>query len=311
MNQSQGSRITPLPEHEARELIQKCYLHGRKVKYAISFNHVLFGTVVGVGEKLVHRGGLDHGIAGRYMDFTKLRIAPHKGGREILLKINDGSVSPMSPFAGADAAWMTQSEMDKMARILIRISDLPETPFWEGDIVEIRDYVAKGGSQECSNRWLVRNIDYDYLGRGQIFCEGVNLWVDGQIRTNDSCKLPIEVFAVLAHGNLWKFGHGEQTSFASIEEEALFYESLGMSRKVIQSTSIPEAVEAGFLAVRKSEEWELQSAVGCVASGAGDEIKNRKGMTFVVIKYDDEEFGKRMRAHTLQKLRTLDLLEKA
>lgn len=48
---SQLSRVTLLPEHEARALIQKCYLHGRKVRYIDGrpeFEPRAFGTVIGV-----------------------------------------------------------------------------------------------------------------------------------------------------------------------------------------------------------------------------------------------------------------------
>lgn len=287
-----AKRITPLTEYEARELIQRCYRHGRKVAYAPNgVEQKLFGTVVGTGEKLVHRGGLDHKIAGRYLDFTKYRIAPAGGGTEVLRSINNGSVSPMSPYSGADATWMTEEEMRGMARILIRIGPLPETPFWEGDTVEVRDYIAKGGKEGCSNRWLVRGIDYDYLGRGEIFSEGICKWQDGRIKTDESCTFPIGVFSLVERGNLWKMEHGEPLDFTDIEEEAKFHQSLGMSEKLKLDLDGLEALfdfQCGIRAIRENHAHQMK-------------LKNKTTMSFVLIKYQDQEFARRMREHTLKR----------
>ena len=40
---------------------------------------------------------------------------------------------------------------------------------------------------------------------------------------------------LIERGNIWKLEHGESLSFGSLEEEADFYKSLGMSRKLVNT----------------------------------------------------------------------------
>ncbi len=303
---SQSSHVTPLPEHEARELIQKCYLHGRKVGYYLGPNRFadrLFGTVVGTGEKLVSRGGRNHKLAGRYLDFTKLRIAPTKGGPEVLCSINNGTVGPMFPFDGADAAWMTEEEMLGMARILIYSGPLPETPFWEGDCVKLKSMSRRADPKG----WTVKEIDYDSPPNTDDYVYRI---------TSTRPELRQEYWGagleLLARGNLWKMEHGEPTSFESIEDEAAFYKTLEMSRNVTDVYATEQMRLASSTEFNNAKEERsfyasmtatFSEAIAALRSGKADEmkLKDKTKMTYAVIKYDNEEFGSRMRAHTLAK----------
>lgn len=188
----------------------------------------------------------------------------------------------MSPYIGVDAAWMTQEEMDQMARILIYSGPLPETPFWEGDRVKLKSVSSRADPEG----WVVREIDYDSPPNTDDYVYRITstrpelrheYWGDG--------------LELLARGNLWKMEHGEPMSFAGIEEEGLFYKSLGMSDKIRHPM---DGIDLAF---------DFPQAIQVLRAGGADQMKvrNKSRPDYILIKYDNEEFGERMRAHTLTK----------
>jgi hypothetical protein len=112
-------------------------------------------------------------------------------------------------------------------------------------------------------------------------------------------------------------GHGEPMEFTSIDEEAAFYKSLGMSRNVTEVAALEQRELADATEFRDANEEQnfyasmtatFPEAIKALRDGNADEMKlrDKKQMTFVVIKYDNEEFGRRMRAHTLAKFGVTD-----
>ena len=95
---------------------------------------------------------------------------------------------------------------------------------------------------------------------------------------------------LIERGNIWKLEHGEPLSFGSLDEEAAFYKSLGMSRKVPGNNS------NGF--------WYFAAGIHSLHDGSADQliVKNKGTLEVVLIKYDNEEFGNRMRAVELARL---------
>ena len=89
-------------------------------------------------------------------------------------------------------------------------------------------------------------------------------------------------------GEIWKLEHGDPLSFTDIEEEALFYKSLGMSQKVPREGA--DCI------------WQLWAAVQAIQQGRADRYipKDRKKQQVVLIKYDNRAFGERMRKHVLE-----------
>ncbi|OGZ07235.1 MAG: hypothetical protein A3C13_04310 [Candidatus Lloydbacteria bacterium RIFCSPHIGHO2_02_FULL_50_11] len=96
---------------------------------------------------------------------------------------------------------------------------------------------------------------------------------------------------LLERGNIWKLEHGEPLSFANLDEEAGFYKSLGMSQKVIFTDT-------------ESELWPFGGGIRELQHGRADQliVKDRKNQEVVLIKYDNAEFGNRMRAAELARL---------
>jgi hypothetical protein len=233
------------------------------------------GTVVGFGEKYIERGGFRHKYAGTYIDFEKILIAPSDGSPKRYLDCRSGN-NPRPIFASLDK---------DMSDAYVRIGDLPETPFWEGDTVNTQFH---GGV-----KLIVSSIDY--TNRRE---PAYNLQTETGI---NACNALQNQLVLLERGKLWDFEHGEPIEFSNIEEEALFHKSLGMSQKIIHRVRIPS--DSVVPVTIETEEFSVESALQYIHNGDAHEmkIKDKKNITCVVIKYDDEEFGERMRAHTLAK----------
>ena len=258
-------------EHETRRLIDAWWKVGNEVR----LNTNKSGIVIGFGEKHIHRGSLRHKYSGCYIDFEKLFVAPTDGSPRTL--ISAWSLTNMS------------LEVEVPSRVFIRIGDLPETPFWEGDIVAFRDKVVmKSDGGHVQNYDCHTVVSHKYLQDGGIEC-----WIATPERVEIRVGSPDDL-VLMSRGNLWKLDHGEPMIFASIEEETKFYQSIGMSQKLTHPSELPPWT---------SEEFGMETALSIVRRGFADEIKlkDKKLMTFVVIKYDNEELGKRIRALTLAK----------
>ncbi len=285
MNFSRRFSIQPMGS-KVRVLLNRWYKVGDCV--VLGTTGTESGIVLGFGKKHVPRGGFDHKKAGTYIDFARVQIAPSGGAPE-----RYDSMEPID-FDDPDMAGVCAG----VSAILIKVGDLPQSSFWEGDVVAVAHKDA------APVPWVVENIDYSrgdsapYTLRHN---DGVML---GRTMTSYSNSLKL-----VARGNLWKMEHDEPMEFANIEEEAKFYQSLGMSVKL--SHTLPQSNMGFGITGRSTEEWEWKDAVTEIRRGAADEmkLKNKKDMTFVLIKYDRMEFGNRMRAHTLAKLGFIELGE--
>ena len=264
--------------------VRKCDVGGVlkewfKIGDEVTLNTGESGIVIGFGEKYIVRGGFRHKYAGTYIDFEKLFIAPTDGSPRTFVSVE--SFNKMRILPGY------------LSSVFIRIGDLPETPFWEGDIVAFRDKVVmKSDGGHVQNYDCHTVLRHKYLQDGGIEC-----WIATPERVEIRVGSPDDL-VLMSRGNLWKLDHGEPMIFTSINDEAKFYQSLGMSQKVIRTHS-----PYSSLPPCGPEEWGMEAALSLILEGNADEmkLKNKKPMTFVVIKYDNEKFGCRMRAHTLAK----------
>ncbi len=233
------------------------------------------GICIGFAEKYIPRNGFDHKHAGVYIDFATAIVKPSDGGPNVLVSLNLGSVR-------------------EIADINIRLGDLPETPFWEGDTIVFTHDHNRGCGKEA--HWVITKIGYDSLieelgwSNKKILASCVlRSCEDGRTAvTHDMSNLTL-----IARGNLWKMKHGEPMEFASIEDEAKFYRSLGMSRNITAN----------------GNEVRMEVAINALLAGEADQLKVKvstgkggKDFFFALIKYESEEFGRRMRAHELKRL---------
>lgn len=253
-----------VPGSLTRPEIDRVLSKGIKVGDELPLDTKTSGVVIAFGEQYINRGGLRHKYAGTYIDFQKLLvIRSDNGEREFIYRNSNTS------------------------NVWIRIGDLPETPFWEGDEVCF--------SQEnswFSPSWVLNRVVYINGEATNYVFDGIRS--DGRPTTiNYSVKLDPPL-TLMKRGNLWKFAHNEPLEFANMEAEAAFHKSLGMSQKLTYPSNTGLMGDMMF---------DMGSAVRSIQNGTADEmlIKDKKHLFFVLIKYDNEEFGNRMRQHTLVK----------
>jgi len=111
-----------VPESEVRALlVQWFYVGQENSAYCLNGKAV----VIGFGMKYIQYGGFDHKHAGIYFDFTTLRIA----------KLNYEEMLDSRALLDLENSPRQMKLYEKMKALNVRISDLPNTPFWVGDKV--------------------------------------------------------------------------------------------------------------------------------------------------------------------------------
>lgn len=241
-------------------------------------------VVLGFGRKYIPRGGSSHNLAGIYIDYNEIHLALNIVATAEKLK------RPNFPSFSRDE-WNAQ--IQSMRDLNIRISDLPDTPFWVGDMVGLLEKIPLFHWNEALR---VDEIDYSNVHTGHVryFVSGSNI---RQYPINQ------EYLALVERGNVWKLEHGEPLSFPGdteakrMEEEAAFYKSLGMSSKVVYH---PES---------QHERHTFGAALRVIEMNAADEMiysehkDADKEHCFLLIRYNvlKNDFAKRMREHTLKR----------
>jgi len=227
-----------------------------KVGEEIPLDNQRTGVVISFDKTYIGRGGFDYQHAGIYLNFLKPLIVFKENSWEPRF------LSCVGVKKECENRGVTIEELEKLK---VKIGDLPDTPFWEGDEV-----FNKFGSKLHIAKIIYKDNPSHILYQEDGGSEATEI-----------------AFSLSQRGNIWKLTHGAPLDFASIDEEAKFYQSLGMSQKV-QSTS-----EDGL--------WSLTAAIEAIHRGEGDQmkLKDKQKLSFIVIKYDNEEFGERMRTHIL------------
>ncbi|MDO8521556.1 MAG: hypothetical protein Q7S52_05570 [bacterium] len=276
---------------EKNALIASWFHVGEEVRVNFRMQGSNLATVLGFGERYVGRGGFTHKLAGVYIDYLSVHIVSKNGGyREF--------VSP-GQLEGPHVPYVTGYEssvlLGKMRDLNIRIGDLPDTPFWVGDLVDVR-----AAPRELSP---YRVVEVNYGVSPPIY--GLESTQPDKNRCNTE---EAGVAFLVKHGNIWNLEHGKPLSFQGETEEkrllaeAAFYKSLGMSVRFQRSkrTGVNEwSNETG-----QDDRWSMGTGIGMLQKGTADQIKvvDEKDLLVVIIKYDNVEFGNRMRAAELKRL---------
>lgn len=277
-------------QEETEKLLRQWFYDGQEV--------ILPGTegkahIVGFGKKFIPYGDRDHKRAGVYFDFDVVHLVKTNGESEVR---KTGTLACIS----WDHMSSGQDELHKKMRALnVRISDLPDTPFWMGD------KVSRHGYPKDDSR-VITQIYYEMPGP-----EMKNSLVYRFADASGSHTEPEENLSLVERGNPWKLEHREPLSFPGtldilgtvelkqLYEEGLFYKSLGMSHKVPFRTMEcdPGGTEYEFL-------WPWGPAICALQEGRANRLipKNKGAQGVILIKYDSEEFGERMRAAELKRL---------
>ena len=164
-----------------------------------------------------------------------------------------------------------------------RIGDLPETPFIEGDIVDMADDFGY-------HQGKVMHIEYLQLGmrypEGAPICT-VSVDHAGQYSTYVDNRL-----VLVERGNVWKREQGLPLVFADTKEEAAFYADIGRTKELRNPAN-------GLYKWTKDEILDaIQNGTAhgfCMSSGFFG-----GGPTPYAVRFLDEEVGKRVAEYTLK-----------
>lgn len=165
----------------------------------------------------------------------------------------------------------------------LRIGDLPETAFWEFDLVE-------NGEGE---RLKVIGVDYDQLG--ELCNDGVTpmpVYRCAATPRSGYTYYREADLKLVERGDVWKRAHGEPPVFAGVAEESEFHLAVG------EYVEVRNPANGLF-------RWSLEEALDAISDGSahgftmGGKMPVLGGGHINVIRFHDEEVGDRVRAHTL------------
>lgn len=183
----------------------------------------------------------------------------------------------------------------------IRIADLPETKFYEGDVIQAIDVSHRNHhADNIGHDFVVARINYDFMqyqrrdddDRGQLY-DGT--WYDkngeyaGMGTLIGVCDRDYEL---VRRGNVWKHYHNEPVTFRSLKEELSFHQGLGKIQEVrnpktnLYSWTLEEFLEA-----------VLDGIVDCMT--AGGVLNLIPAGTINAMRCEDRDLGERVRKETM------------
>ncbi len=179
----------------------------------------------------------------------------------------------------------------------VRIGDLPETKFWEGDIVNVPvghdfynpDFLLRVTSIQFY--WVKDDVPADPRG----MCYQVEFI---HARTHEyarggSTYLHDDILTLVERGPVWKEEHGEPLIFASLMEEANFHNSVGRTTEIRNPSS-------------KLYSWTKDEALDAIRIGIADSMSigplmfNPGKTSISVRRFKDRDVGERVRAATME-----------
>lgn len=168
-----------------------------------------------------------------------------------------------------------------------RTGDLPETRFWEGDLVRVvRD------DWPYARRMKVVRIDY---GRIHARRNDGSSWPFYAL----SCQTGVEHDAedswleLARRGRVWRYYHGQPVAFRSLQDEAAFFASLGHVTEIRNPDT-------------KVYAWSRQEFLAGLYEGLvhgftpGSGFYGERVLSISAIRYRDEELGARVAAELLR-----------
>lgn len=114
----------------------------------------------------------------------------------------------------------------------IRLRDLPETKFWEGDVISCEDlhFEDFGGD---SKRAFIFNINYSYMESKNVHGDPWPFYdISPDMKGGLTTSRPENAITLTERGNVWKYYHNEPLEFPDLREEADFYYCLGFAKEV-------------------------------------------------------------------------------
>ena len=176
-----------------------------------------------------------------------------------------------------------------------RIGDLPETPFWEGDIVTVHSEHWGGNfgapCVECETPAVLKVDSINYSDRhGEHTYSVSGKYATGH--TTGQIRAGKEELKLVERGNLWRHYNSEPLVFADIQEEILF----NMQLHKVHEVKNPLRND-WYL-------WTRAEALTAIREGRADGFNVSQGFfgsgpSIRVQRFDDRDLGERVRAETI------------
>lgn len=191
------------------------------------------------------------------------------------------------PVRLADGSFNKDFNMSKTSDLLDRYErtgDVPETPFWELDIVGFE-----------GQRYRIRSIDYNRWGPEKAHCYSMEEISDKNEYMNSGSTTvePNELF-LIERGNLWKELHGEPTHFHTLEEEISFEYGMGRSTEVRNLEN-------------DRYQWSLEEVLKAIEDDIVDGFTDGSVLfsAYRARRFENRDVGERLRKKTLARFNRL------
>jgi len=157
------------------------------------------------------------------------------------------------------------------------IEDLPETPFWEGDKVKVKDKSFK--FEDYPKDIFIIRIDYKSLGKNAkypAYCISPDFYAGSSFTNRSEDELEL-----VERGNVWKFHHGQPLEFKDVGEEAAFFYMQGQAEQV-------KNPDGEYI-------WSKEAVMEAIKKGIVDGFQPAKfGDGFIALCFKDSNLGKRL-----------------
>ncbi len=180
----------------------------------------------------------------------------------------------------------TIKERDRLDN-LERIGDLPETKFWELDIVSWK-----------GKRYRIHSISYNGWGPEKRHCYSMEEVDENNVyKRNGSLTVEPRELILIERGNVWREGHGEPLVFHSLEEEIRFAINMGRANEVrnpkndLYSWSLEEVLQA------------IRDDIVDGFTGSTGLFSDQKRLS--ARRFEDRNLGERIRQKTLDGFSTI------
>lgn len=240
-----------------------------------------FGTPPGIySERSIPLVRFDGGINGAYIQASDLAFEDPT--------LKDKRVEERAARGG----FATDDEYSNKTRI----GDLPETPFWESDIVTVHSKKWGGDfgqpHSECATPAVLKIDSINYDDReGQHTYSVSGLYASGH--TTGQIRAAKEELLLVERGNIWRYFNNEAPVFVDLKDEIVFHQQLGKVQ------SLRNELRNNYYL------WTLAEALAAIRDGRADVFSHSAGFfgghsRIEVKRFDDRDMGERVRAEAIK-----------
>jgi hypothetical protein len=247
-------------------------------------------TVIGFGESTWGRVGNCGLKPGTHLCRSAVKCRLEDGRVETASSVNV-ELQDSEEYARRKAGYKYDPDKDRNADWL---RDLPETAFWEGDVVRFKNPCkdVRFGEVHPTKR-VIQRVNYHHMTQT---CNDGSPYpfydVSDSLNGGWHCSAKEQDLELVERGNVWKHFYGEPLTFADLKEEANFFTSLGHTTEVRNPAN-------GLY------KWTLEEVLQGIRDGIVHGFTMGGGWfgsapSICATRFHNEELGRRVAAETLK-----------